>query len=254
MCISGLISKSSNSSFWMRRSPSLSWTSRISSRLAFRKDTAAWFLSWFVTFVTTSQMIPISMFRRVKLLRNMKIRKSKIMSHDSARISVTLSDTASRKVPWISSTHIDSPTFGNVAASLGWPSACVLKMMPKTYVRTMSSTTVTATERKARVKPLMSVITSGTSRRSRATRPILVSRRSRSMRRTDRLPMAGSDTLLPDKSQIGSMTQVSPTMSTTRTKSKQNQGSVKHRRRFFRAQKRMMSSIVKDAPKVCSTT
>mmetsp|Transcript_3437 Transcript_3437/g.8181 ORF Transcript_3437/g.8181 Transcript_3437/m.8181 type:complete len:251 (+) Transcript_3437:663-1415(+) len=198
--------------------------------------------------------MPISMFRTIMWLKKMKIRKSATSQPEVAPTSFKATEGLSRKVPLSRSTHIVAGTVGKRSWRDSKSSfACVLKTTPKTKRRTNSSKRVKNTDRIAAAIPLSSVTTSGTARRSRAMRPSLVSRRSRTVRKiVSSLTACTSLLSTPAMNMTNGSIQTSPIIKTTKAPSKPNQKSFKQSRFRRNAQKRMTISSVKTRQNRCS--
>mmetsp|Transcript_97530 Transcript_97530/g.271346 ORF Transcript_97530/g.271346 Transcript_97530/m.271346 type:complete len:412 (+) Transcript_97530:535-1770(+) len=251
-CTSGFCMRSSKSSLRMCRSSFLSWTSRISSRLPRKYAHAARSFSRWETPQTTSQRIPTSMLRSVKLLRKTNNMKRKVKIHDTL-ISCIISETASRKVPCNNNVNMDSTSVGKLSIS-GKDLECSLKIIPNRYTRMKSITAVMATERSASEMPLSIVRISGAKRKRRATLVSRVSRSSFMKRRMVSSPKAAALVSSPLMRNTGSITKFSPTIMATKNVSKQNQLSSRHSRRGSKARNRTINSAMKAMLKKCSTT
>mmetsp|Transcript_30884 Transcript_30884/g.89933 ORF Transcript_30884/g.89933 Transcript_30884/m.89933 type:complete len:253 (+) Transcript_30884:403-1161(+) len=131
MCISGFCMSSSNSS--LRSVPLLlmSWTSRMGSKCCLNVAMAAPSFSFFVTSVTTSQIMPTNMFNNVKFVKNTKNMNTVVKNGDSGIITSTWSLMPSSNVPCKNRNIIEVPTDENTGCSAGISSACILKTIAK---------------------------------------------------------------------------------------------------------------------------
>mmetsp|Transcript_46758 Transcript_46758/g.130181 ORF Transcript_46758/g.130181 Transcript_46758/m.130181 type:complete len:271 (-) Transcript_46758:287-1099(-) len=202
-------------------------------------------LSAAATALTTSHSTPMSMFITVRVAMRRNKSNRSITGTLSCCKAVTRSLTSSSNAPLIHKVCMEPSTEKKKRSPTGLPLRIWQKMMAKTYSTPPSSTNVKKTDRAAEHRPFTRITSSGTARRSRAMRAMRVSRTSRNTRRTLVLPrpvLAVSDCVRYTERVI---TQVSSTISATRSKSKQNQGSLTLSRLRVKAMKRMSSSAEK---------
>mmetsp|Transcript_45571 Transcript_45571/g.105704 ORF Transcript_45571/g.105704 Transcript_45571/m.105704 type:complete len:250 (-) Transcript_45571:709-1458(-) len=187
--------------------------------------------------------MPMSIFRTVKLLKKINTRKANTKKSECLPMSSALFAGLSSKVPCKRSSSIASATDGMISSSSALPPTCILKTTPKRKSRQKSSNIVTKTDRVAHMIPLRSVRASGTNRTSAAILPKRTRRMRRTMRTTDKpeeepSPPSPSVTTKITAAKI----QVSITMMTTRSASKQNHLSCKQSRFRWYAAYRTESS------------
>mmetsp|Transcript_70078 Transcript_70078/g.169642 ORF Transcript_70078/g.169642 Transcript_70078/m.169642 type:complete len:292 (+) Transcript_70078:303-1178(+) len=219
-----------NSCLEMALLPSSSSTSlKIFSSFDFAYCTARSSRSAAATALTTSHKTPISMFITVSVAMRTNTSSSNMRGIPSCWRASASELMSSSRAPLIHRVCMPASTESKycVPASVPWSSCW--KAMAKTYSTTPSSSSIKPTHLAAETMPLTRIMSSGMARRSRAMRAMRVSRTSRRSR-----SIVFPSRCCPPPSNVSpvvriamDMTQVSPTISITRAKSKQNHASLK---------------------------
>mmetsp|Transcript_55339 Transcript_55339/g.139897 ORF Transcript_55339/g.139897 Transcript_55339/m.139897 type:complete len:246 (-) Transcript_55339:554-1291(-) len=195
------------------------------------------------------------MFITVMAAMRMNTKNNTAANAFSARTSFMKKETLHSKVPRKSKVYMASGTMLKYFSPSGVPAQSCVKPTPNTYMTMISKHKVNKTDRNAAAMALISVMSSGVARRSRATRAMRKSLNSRKRRKMEESPPSDAKAEVPPLvTTTRLMTHVSKTIMGTKSESRRNQRSLNPCHLCSKAKKRTHHSKTKNAQKKCATS